>query len=95
MNSITLIMALSAIIWYILDRVKPLWSDKSWGKYVTTFSAGVLGAAVVFGYGLDVVCAMGMATEMTVVGQVITVLALMCGSSAISEIITRIKVEEK
>ena len=95
MNSITLIMALSAIIWYILDRVKPLWSDKSWGKYVTTFSAGVLGAAVVFGYGLDIVCAIGMATEMTVVGQVITVLALMCGSSAISEIITRIKVEEK
>lgn len=95
MNSITLIMALSAIIWYILDRVKPLWSDKSWGKYVTTFAAGVLGAAVVFGYGLDVVCAMGMATEMTIVGQVITVLALMCGSSAISEIITRIKVEEK
>lgn len=95
MNSITLIMALSAIIWYILDRVKPLWSDKSWGKYITTLSAGVLGAAVVFGYGLDVVCAMGMATEMTVVGQVITVLALMCGSSAISEIITRIKVEEK
>ena len=95
MNSITLIIALSAIIWYILDRIKPLWSDKSWGKYVTTFSAGVLGAAVVFGYGLDVVCAMGMAAEMTVVGQVITVLALMCGSSAISEIITRIKVEEK
>ena len=95
MNSITLIMALSAIIWYILDRVKPLWSDKSWGKYVTTLAAGVLGAAVVFGYGLDIVCAMGMATEMTVVGQVITVLALMCGSSAISEIITRIKVEEK
>ena len=95
MNSITLIIALSAIIWYILDRIKPLWSDKSWGKYVTTFSAGVLGSAVVFGYGLDVVCAMGMATEMTFVGQVITVLALMCGSSAISEIITRIKVEEK
>lgn len=95
MNSITLIMALSAIIWYILDRVKPLWSDKSWGKYITTLSAGVLGAAVVFGYGLDVVCAMGMATEMTIVGQIITVLALMCGSSAISEIITRIKVEEK
>ena len=95
MNSITLIIALSAIIWYILDRIKPLWSDKSWGKYVTTFSAGVLGFAVVFGYGLDVVCAMGMATEMTIVGQIITVLALMCGSSAISEIITRIKVEEK
>ena len=95
MNSITLIMALSAVIWYVIDRVKVLWTDKSWGKYCTTGMAGLLGAAVVFGYNLDVVCAMGMASEMTIVGQALTVLALMCGSSAISEIITRIKVEEK
>lgn len=95
MNSITLIMALSAIVWYVIDRVKPLWSDKSWGKYVTTIMAGVLGAAVVFGYDLDIICAMGMAAEMSVVGQALTVLSLMCGSSAISEIITRIKVDEK
>ena len=95
MNSITLIMALSAIIWYVIDRTKPMWADKSWGKYITTVVAGVLGAAVVFGYELDLVCAMGMATEVSVVGQVITVLSLMCGSSAISEIITRTKVEEK
>lgn len=95
MNSITLIMALSAIIWYVIDRTKPMWSEKSWGKYLTTAIAGVLGAAVVFGYGLDIVCAMGMAAEVSIVGQIITVLSLMCGSSAISEIITRIKVEEK
>ena len=95
MNSITLIMALSAVIWYVIDRVKPLWTDKSWGKYITTVVAGVLGAAVVFGYDLDIVCAMGMAAETSVVGQALTVLSLMCGSSAISEIITRIKVDEK
>lgn len=95
MNSITLIMALSAIIWYVIDRTKPMWSEKSWGKYLTTAVAGVLGAAVVFGYGLDIVCAMGMAAEVSIVGQIITVLSLMCGSSAISEIITRIKIEEK
>lgn len=95
MNSITLIMALSAIIWYVIDRTKPMWSEKSWGKYLTTTVAGILGAAVVFGYGLDIICAMGMAAEVSIVGQVITVLSLMCGSSAISEIITRIKVEEK
>lgn len=95
MNSITLIMALSAIIWYVIDRTKPMWSEKSWGKYLTTAIAGILGAAVVFGYNLDIVCAMGMASEVSIIGQVITVLSLMCGSSAISEIITRIKVEEK
>ena len=95
MNSITLIMALSAIIWYVIDRTKPLWSEKSWGKYLTTAVAGVLGAAVVFGYDLDIICAMGMAAEASIIGQIITVLSLMCGSSAISEIITRIKIEEK
>ena len=95
MNSITLIMALSAIIWYVIDRTKSMWTEKPWGKYLTTAIAGVLGAAVVFGYDLDLVCAMGMADEISVIGQVITVLSLMCGSSAISEIITRIKVEEK
>ena len=95
MNSITLIMALSAVIWYVIDRCKPMWAEKAWGKYVTTGVAGILGAAVVFGYDLDIVCAMGMAAEMTVVGQILTVLSLMCGSSAISEIITRIKVDEK
>ena len=95
MNSITLIMALSAVIWYVVDRVKVLWEHKTWGKYCTTAMAAILGAAAVFGYNLDLVCAMGMAPEMSVVGQVMTVLSLMCGSSAISEIITRIKVDEK
>ena len=95
MNSITLIMALSAIVWYVIDRTKPMWSEKPWGKYLTTAAAGVLGAAVVFGYDLDIICAMGMSAELSVVGQALTVLSLMCGSSAISEIITRIKVDEK
>lgn len=68
MNSITLIMALSAIIWYCIDRCKPMWAEKAWGKYVTTAVAGLLGAAVVFGYDLDLVCAMGMAAEVSIVG---------------------------
>ena len=93
MGSIALILALSAVIWYIVDRFKPIWDGQAWGKYVTTAVAGVLGAAVVFGYGLDVICAMGIANEISIIGQILTVLALMCGSSAISEIITRIKVD--
>lgn len=93
MSSIALILALSAIIWYVIDRFKPIWSEKSWGKYVTTAVAGVLGAAVVFGYNLDLVFSMGIVAEITIVGKLITVLAFMCGSSAISEIIARIKAD--
>jgi hypothetical protein len=93
MGSIALILALSAVIWYIVDRFKPIWDGQTWGKYVTTAVAGVLGAAVVFGYGLDVICALGIANEISIIGQILTVLALMCGSSAISEIIARIKID--
>ena len=93
MSSITLILALSAIVWYCVDRIKPIWSNKSWGKYVTTIVAGLLGAAMTFGYKLDLIHAMGLATNVTIIGQIITVLAFMCGSSAISEIIARIKVD--
>lgn len=91
MSSIALILALSAIIWYVIDRFKPIWSEKTWGKYVTTAVAGLLGAAAVFGYNLDLICAIGIANEISIIGKLITVLAFMCGSSAISEIITRIK----
>ena len=87
MSSIALILALSAIIWYVIDRVKVAWADVPYGKYITTAMAGVLGAAVVFGYNLDLIYAMG------IVGKIITVFAFMCGSSAISEIIGRIKVD--
>ena len=93
MGSIALILALSAIIWYVIDRFKATWEDYSWGKYVTSAVAGALGAAVVFSYNLDLVQAMGIVPEATIVGQVLTILSLMCGSSAISEIVSRIKGE--
>ena len=93
MSSIALILALSAIIWYVIDRFKEIWSGKPYGKYITTAVAGALGAAMVFGYNLDLICAMGIVTEISIVGKLMTVLAFMCGSSAISEIIARIKGE--
>lgn len=91
MPNLTIIVLLSAIIWYCVDRFKPIWTNKSWGKYITTAVAGVLGAAVVFGYNLDLIYAMGIVNEITIIGKLITILAFMCGSSAISEIIARIK----
>ena len=93
MSSIALILSLSAIIWYIVDRCKPVWQGYSWSKYVTSAVAGALGAAVVFGYNLDLIHAMGIVNNISIVGQIITVFAFMCGSSAISEIIARIKVD--
>lgn len=93
MDSVTLILALSSIIWLIVDRMKPLWADLTWGKYITTAMAAVLGAIGVFGFELDLICALGVVEEVCVGGQLLTVLALMSGSSVISEIINRVKVE--
>lgn len=93
MSSIALILALSAIIWYVVDRFKPIWIDKPFGKYITTAMAGVLGAAMVFGYNLDLIYAMGIVNNISIVGKLVTILAFMCGSSAISEIIARIKID--
>ena len=93
MNSLTLILTLSAIIWYVIDRFKVVWSEKPYGKYITTVMAGLLGAAMVYGYNLDLICAIGLIDEVTIIGKLMTVLAFMCGSSAISEIIARIKGE--
>lgn len=91
MSSLALILAISAIIWYCVDRFKPIWADIPYGKYITTLVAGILGAAAVFGYNLDLICAMGIVSEITIVGKIVTVVAFMCGSSAISEIIACIK----
>ena len=93
MDSITLILALSSIVWLIVDRLKPIWADLTWGKYVTTIVAGLLGAAGVFSFDLDLVYAMNVVSEVTIGGQLLTVLALMSGSSVISEIIGRVKVD--
>ena len=93
MSSVALILALSAIIWYVIDRFKAIWEAKPFGKYITTAVAAVLGAAMVFGYNLDLIYAMGIVAEISIVGKMMTVLAFMCGSSAISEIIARIKGE--
>ena len=35
MEMLTLIIAMSAIMWYLIDRFKPLWSELSFGKYIT------------------------------------------------------------
>ncbi len=93
MSELTIILVLSALVWYCVDRFKPTWSNQPWGKYVTTAVAGALGAAVVFGYNLDLINALGIMPESSIVGQILTVLSIMCGSSAISEIIARIKLK--
>ena len=91
MDMLTLIIAMSAIMWYLVDRFKPLWSELSFGKYITITVSALFAFELTFAFGLDLVFACGLFAEMTVAGQILTGLVLMSGSSAVAEIIERIK----
>lgn len=87
----TLLFVLSTIIWFVIDRAKPLWASLSWGKYVTIALAAVLGAVVVFTYGIDILVALAVTSQVTVVGEILSTLIIMSGSSALSELLELIK----
>lgn len=88
---LTLLFVLSTIIWFVIDRVKPFWSGLSFGKYVTIAVAAVLGAVVVFTYGIDILVALAVTNQVTIVGEILSTLVIMSGSSALSELLALIK----
>ena len=91
MENLTLIIALSAVLWFIVDKFKPLWTEKSWGKYITMAVSAIGGFGLTFAFGLDLIYACGLVENLTLAGQILTGLILMSGSSAVAEIIERIK----
>ncbi len=78
------------IMWYIIDKFKPMWAGLSCGKYVTVGVSALFAFCLSFGYHLDLMAAFGVA-EHSVIGTVLTALTLMGGSSAVSELIGKIK----
>lgn len=95
MEMLTLIVALSAVLWYVIDRVHPLWENLSYGKWITLVVAGIGSFGLVFSFGLDLIFACGLVDSVSMAGQILTGFVLMSGSSAISEVIARIKGEGK
>lgn len=95
MEMLTLIVALSAVLWYVIDRAHPLWESLSYGKWITLVVAGIGSFGLVFSFGLDLIFACGLVDSVTMAGQILTSFVLMSGSSAISEVIARIKGENK
>lgn len=93
MEMLTLILTMSTVLWYVIDRLKGVWSDLSFGKYITMLVAAVGSFALSFCFKLDLVYALELVEEISPAGEVLTALVLMSGSSAVSEIVTRIKGE--
>ncbi len=91
MDMLVLITALSTILWYLIDRFKPLWEAVSYGKYITTAIAAIGGFGLAFGFNLDILMALTLVPQVTTLGVILTGFSLMAGSSAVSEIIGKIK----
>lgn len=97
MEMLQIIIVVSIVMWYIIDRFKPLWEDFAWGKYVTIAVSAAFAFALAFGYRLDIMTAFGVAPACgtvagnSILGTVLTALTLMGGSSATAELIDKIK----
>ena len=91
MDMLFLVGALSIIIWYIIDRFKELWTDLPYGKYITIGVAAVLSFLVVFCFGIDILVAFGLFAEVSIMGEILTALIFMSGSSAVAELVQLIK----
>lgn len=91
MEMLSLILALSAVLWFLVDRFKPIWEGLGFGKYITLLVAGIGAFALVFSFNLDLILACGLVKATTIAGKIMTGLVLMSGSSAVAEIIERVK----
>jgi hypothetical protein len=92
MDLLTLIIALSAILWYLIERGKTsLWGELPWGKWITIGCAAIGGFVFSFGFNLDILYACGLVAETSTLGIILTALTLMSGSSGISEVISFFK----
>lgn len=88
MNSLALILMLDIILWYVIDNLKDnIWGGYKFSNYITIAVAAAGSFAIIFGYNLDLICALGITTEISIVGKALTALTMMGGSAAVSELI--------
>ena len=92
MNSLTLIMVLCTVMWYLIDNLKEsIWGGTAYSNYITIGVSAVGSFALSFGYGLDLLNALNLAPQVSPLGQVITALTMMGGSALVSEIIEKLR----
>lgn len=88
MDMLALLLAVSMIEWYIIDRAKSeIWDQLSFGKYITMAVSLIASFCLAFAFKLDVLVAVGLVEEVSNAGIILTGFALSSGSSAIAEIV--------
>ena len=81
---LTLLITLSTIMWYLIDRAKSLWEGKPWSKYVTIAVSAVFAFGLTFSFGLDLIYSLGLVEYTSIAGSIMTGFTLMSGSSAVA-----------
>ena len=85
MEALSTIATFSAVVWYIIDRIKPLW-----GKWITIAVSAILCGAGTALFNLNIIAAFGFETSLPIVAQyAITTVILMSGSSCVNEILEK------
>lgn len=88
MDSLTLILVMSTIMWYLIDNLKEnIWGGLSFSNYITIAVSAVGSFVLAFSYDLDLFYALGLISEVGALGQVVTALSMMGGSALVSEIV--------
>lgn len=92
MNSLTLIVSMCGIMWYLIDNLKEnIWGHLLYSNYITIAVSAVGSLALSFSYNLDLVNALGIMPEVTTMGQFLTALAMMGGSAMVSEVVEKFR----
>jgi len=92
MDSLTLIMVLCTVMWYVIDNLKDnIWGGLSYSNYITIGASAISSFALSFGYSLDLLNALGLVPQVSPLGQVITALTMMGGSALVSEVVDKLR----
>lgn len=88
MDTVTLILSMCTVMWFLIDNLKEnIWAGLPYSNYITIAVSAVGSFVLSFCYHLDLVNALGLMAEISVLGQVMTALAMMGGSALVSEIV--------
>lgn len=92
MDSLTLIITLSTVMWYLIDNLKEnIWGKSTYSNLIT-IGASALGSFILsFGYKLDLIHALGIVPESGIIGYFITALSMMGGSALVSEVVEKLR----
>lgn len=60
MSNLTMIVTLSVVLWYCIDRFKELWAPLKYHEYITIAVSAIGSFCLVFSFNLDFLNALGI-----------------------------------